>query len=113
MGKLTTTGADLAAAHENFTLNGLAAGAWVAGMIGDFNVSVAGTFTGSLVLECSFDGGTTALPVATIDGSAFSITAPGAWVVRNTERGVLHRLRFTSHTSGMAACRLSAGAAHA
>lgn len=70
---------------------------------GFFNVSVYGTFTtATVVLERSFDGGTTWLPVYDDAGNAISFTAAGSKRVRELEAGVYYRLRcsvFTTVTS--------------
>jgi hypothetical protein len=76
-------------------------------MIGDFNITLYGTFAASVALEKTFDGGTTWVQAAFSDGTVVQFTAPtsGAW--SETEPGVAYRLRCTSYTSGTVAWRIS------
>ena len=75
-----------------------------------FNVSLWGTFVGTVILERSFDGGTTFLPCA-IDaaGDANAYTAPMSIVAAEPEPGVYYRLRCSAFTSGTINYRMSAG----
>lgn len=70
---------------------------------GYFNVSVYGSFTtATVVLERTFDGGTTWLAAYDEAGNAISFTAAGSKRVRELEDGVYYRLRcsvFTTVTS--------------
>ena len=88
----------------NFTASGSSASL---GLGGAFNVSIWGTFAATIVLQRSFDGGTTWLPV-TMDayGAVASFTAPASMSVMEPEPGVLYRLNCT-WTSGTAYYRLS------
>ena len=73
-----------------------------------FNIAVSGVFVGTLVLECSFDGGTTAIPVNRYcTNTAVSYTAPGNEVLPCPEGGVQYRWRCSAYTSGTANYRLS------
>ena len=73
-----------------------------------FNISLWGTFVGTVVLECSFDGFTTAIPVNRYcTGTAVSYTAPANEVLPCPEGGVQYRLRCSAYTSGTANYRLS------
>ncbi|MBY0587101.1 hypothetical protein K2X85_07985 [bacterium] len=67
-----------------------------------FNLSVSGTWAGTVTLQRSFDSGATWLDV-------YSTTANVETVVDNAETGVLWRLGIKSgnFTSGTAVCRLS------
>lgn len=67
---------------------------------GWFNVSCYGTFTtATLVLERSFDGGTTWLQAYDEAGNAITFTAAGAKKVRELEAGVYYRLRCSVYTT--------------
>lgn len=70
------------------------------------NVSVYGTFVGTVVLERSFDGGTNYIPVLR-NGTAISYTAPASEVMYDPEGDVIYRLRCSAYTSGTANYRLS------
>lgn len=84
--------------------------AWAPFFPGLINVSVRGTFTATVVLEKSYDGGVTALPVQTdLAGTALSITAERHIQVEEAETGVCYRFRCTAYTSGTAICRASQG----
>lgn len=73
---------------------------------GDFNVSIWGTFTGSIIPERSFDGGINWLPFSYIDGSAISWSAPMSVTIEEFEQGVQWRLNCTL-SSGAANWRIS------
>jgi hypothetical protein len=60
---------------------------------GDYNASVWGTFVGTVVLERSFDGGTTWLSVK-------SVTAPTEVAGVEAENGVSYRFNVSAYTSG-------------
>jgi hypothetical protein len=73
-----------------------------------FNVSVFGTFVGTVVLERSFDQGTNWIPVLRYcTGTAVSYTAPSSETLPEPEGGVQHRLRCSAFTSGTISYRLS------
>jgi hypothetical protein len=74
---------------------------------GDFNISLWGTFAGTVTLERSFDGGSTWLPVTYIDGSAISWTAPISTTFAEPEAGVSYHFNCTSYTSGTVSWRIS------
>jgi len=75
---------------------------------GGFNTALWGTFTGTVVLEQSYDGGANWLPVS-IDGTgtANSYTGPHniAWV--QPERDIQTRFRCSAWTSGTINYRIS------
>lgn len=80
--------------------------------LGNFNVAVWGVFVGTLAVQCSFDGGTTWIPVINKrTGLNITFTAPGALQEDEVEPGVLYRVQMTAFTSGVASYRLSEGAA--
>jgi hypothetical protein len=109
MGIDSNSGADLATVFRNFTLTGSTAGPWVPGLMGSFNIVLAGTWSGSIVLEESYDNGTTAVPSTNTSGLPASMNSNGGYSATNTEPGVLHRLRPVGIT-GSCSARLSAGA---
>jgi hypothetical protein len=78
---------------------------WLA-LAGSFNLTIAGTFVGTAVVERSFDGGTTAVPCTNL-GEVVSFSAPATERLTNDERGVLFRARCTAYTSGTIRARLS------
>lgn len=75
---------------------------------GTYNLTVSGTFVGTVQLERSFDGGTTYVPIsgATL-GTTATYTAPTTLVGVETERGVLYRANCTAYTSGTINVRIS------
>lgn len=72
-----------------------------------FNYSISGTFVGTVVLEKSFDGGTTWLQAYDSTGTAISYTAPKNIILEEPEAGVLYRVRCSAYTSGTISYRLS------
>lgn len=78
---------------------------WLA-FLGDCNFALSGVFVGTVVIERSFDGGTTAIPLGDLN-TVIAFTAPIAITLRNREPGVLHRVRLAARTSGTAKARLS------
>lgn len=96
--QFTTTGATPATGISDvFTpasvnANG-SSGGWI-------NVSCYGSFTtATLVLERSFDGGTTWLQAYDEAGNAVTFTAAGSKRVREIEKGVYYRLRCSVFTT--------------
>lgn len=73
-----------------------------------FNIAASGTFVGTVVLEKSFDLGTTWIAVLRPGTStAISYTTPGAEVLAEPEVGVQYRWRCSAFTSGTINTRLS------
>lgn len=109
MGQNTAGGLELAqqAVTGNFTGTGNGSSAM---FYGAFNASLWGTFVGTVILERSFDGGTTFLPCA-IDtaGDPNAYSAPMSVVINEPEPGVFYRFRCSAYTSGTINYRLSAG----
>lgn len=78
--------------------------------LGGINVEVWGTFTGTVVIESSFDGGANFRPVRTdLAGTALQFTAAGGCLIDEVERGVVYRARCTAYTSGTINVRISQG----
>jgi hypothetical protein len=78
--------------------------------IGQFNVSLWGTFSGTVILERSFDGGTTFLPLPTDTiGTANAYTVPVTLVVNEPEPGAIYRLRCSAYVSGTINYRMASG----
>lgn len=71
-----------------------------------FNVSVWGTFAGTVQPQRSFDSGATWLPF-TKDRTAISATAPFSEGFAEAEAGVQWRLSCTAFTSGTINYRIS------
>jgi len=111
MGKATAGGQEQATATQAGALTATGAGsALLAPNTGGqrMNASVWGTFTATLQLERSFDGGTTWIPVSRdVVGTAAVFTAPFTTQITETESGVLYRFNCTAYTSGTANFRLS------
>lgn len=75
---------------------------------GHYNVSIWGTFVGTVVLERSFDSGTTWIPRNyDYSGTAVSFTAPASIEMHEHELGVLVRVRCSAYTSGTVNYRIS------
>lgn len=77
------------------------------GGVQSFNFSVFGTFVGTVVLEKSFDAGTTWIQVFDRSGAAISTTTPKTIIVDEPEDSVQYRARCSAYTSGTANVRLS------
>lgn len=71
-----------------------------------YNVTLSGTFVGTVLVERSFDNGTTYHPLTAL-GSGISFTAPCSESFEECETGVLVRLRCSAYTSGTITYRLS------
>lgn len=106
MGQLSPSGPDLAqqVVSGDFTASGQSD---PINVYGGFNVAVWGTFSATVALEKSFDGGTTYVPVVTEGLGAVSFTASAAFEYAEVELGVYYRLNCT-FTSGTVNYRLSA-----
>lgn len=72
-----------------------------------FNVSLWGTFVGTVSLERSFDLGTTWLPLTANGVSIESFTAPCSEQLQEDELKVQYRFNCTAYTSGTINYRLS------
>lgn len=108
MGVATVGGLDQALQAASGLLSAAAAGSGVA-MRGTFNVTLWGTFVGTIVLERSFDAGSTWQQVTFSDGTALSYNAPVSVVWSEAEYGVQYRVRCSVYTSGTINWRLSLG----
>jgi hypothetical protein len=76
-------------------------------LFGSFNVSVSGTFTGSVRLERSFDAGGTWLPLTDQYGTQIAFTTPVSLLAYEPEQNVLYRPNATALSAGSATVRLS------
>jgi len=74
---------------------------------GCFNYSLSGTFVGTVVVEKTFDGGTTWLSAFDKFGASLSKTAPAAHILEEHEKGVGYRARVSAYTSGTINIRFS------
>lgn len=72
-----------------------------------FNLSLWGTFAGNVLLERSFDAGTTWLPLTGGGGALMSFAAPASEQWEESEVGVQYRLRCASYISGTVNYRVS------
>jgi hypothetical protein len=70
-----------------------------------FNISLWGTFVANIVLERSFDGGTTWLPVRMLP--AYSFNAPMSDTFQDGEYGNQYRFNCASYISGTVNYRIS------
>lgn len=71
----------------------------------DFNISVWGTFSGTVVVERSFDGGNTWIPKW--PDAVYSISTPVTFSDNEPEEGVRYRLNCTGFSSGPINYRVS------
>lgn len=74
---------------------------------GQFNVTIWGTFVGTVHMERSFDGGTTWVDYTSPNNNAFTWTGAISTVGEEPEVGVLYRLDCTAFTSGTINYRIS------
>ena len=79
-------------------------------IMGLFNATVGGTFSGTAELQRSFDGGTTYIPCG-IDaaGDKADYTSPVSLTVNEPEPGVFYRWACTAFVSGTIVTRISGG----
>lgn len=111
MGKITPTSDELARAILSGAITSSTQSGWFAvdalNAAGFFNFALWGTFSATVALEKSYDGGTTAIPVA-LDSAAdaATYTAPGTVPIKECERGVLYRVNVT-YSSGTVNYRFS------
>lgn len=73
---------------------------------GRFNLHLEGPFVGTVVVDRSFNGGTSFASLTNL-GAAVSFTGPASEILEAPEAGVLYRLRCTAFTSGPIQARLS------
>lgn len=114
MGQLTNTAQDEFNRREVAALNAVNAvsnnpatpDAWFR-PVGRFNFTVSGVFVGTVVLERTFDGGTTWVPCGAL-GAVIAYTTPVSEQLEHSgEIGVAYRARMTARTSGSANVRFS------
>ncbi len=72
-----------------------------------FNVTISGTFSATVQLERSFNGGSTWHPLTAGGVSIYSWTAPASEQFEDDESDVMYRLNCTAYTSGTATYRIS------
>jgi hypothetical protein len=77
-----------------------------AAFTGSFLLWITGTFSATVVVEASFDGGATYHQLTSL-GSAISFTARAVEELRVPEAGVLVRARCSAFSSGPVGVRLS------
>lgn len=107
MGRPTPTQPDLALALATGSFTAIGAGV-VLEAVNFLNVTVFGTFVGTLTLQRSFDGGIEWIDRGeTAFGTPFQFTGPTSFPCFEPETGVLYRLNCTAYTSGTINYRLS------
>lgn len=112
MGKPNPSAADMATVVVTAAFT-TAPGAATAGVLAPtdgrrINASVWGTFSATVAIERSFDGGTTWVPVSRdMIGTGTAFTVPASVQIVETESGVLYRMSLSAYTSGTANVRLS------
>lgn len=109
MGKLEATGDEMAdgVVTGTFAATGQSSAICFGPDGNGGNVSIFGTFSATLALQRSFDGGTTWINVTDAYGTALPYTAPATFRVDEPERGVIYRLNCSAYTSGTVSYRLS------
>lgn len=108
MGKIASIASDEASILNGGILSAVGTSAPTAIKHGYFNFSLWGTFSGTVSLERSFDGGDTWLNAsATSTGNPNSFTAPCSIVAHEPERGMLYRVNCTQISSGSINWRIS------
>jgi hypothetical protein len=108
MGKRSLTANEEAKSIAAGTFSAAGAGTSPLPFIGNFNVTIWGTFVGTVQLERSFDGGATWIVAAKdTSGTAAAYTAPCSLVCSEPESGVIYRLNCTAYTSGTVSYRIS------
>lgn len=102
------TGTDLAPTVQTGTFSSTTTSTAIQ-LYGTFNVTLYGTFSASVTLQRSFDGGTNWIN-ASLDtaGTAATYTTAITVVANEPEPGVLYRLNCT-YTSGTVNYRISGG----
>lgn len=73
---------------------------------GEFNVSLSGTWAGTVLLQRSFNAGSTWITVSKPDLTDASFTTNVSFSVKEPEPGVLYRLNCSAYTSGTVTYRL-------
>lgn len=71
----------------------------------DFNITISGTFVGTVLVERSFDAGATWH--AKWPTEIYAIADPRSFSDNEPEYGVLYRLRCSAYTSGTISYRIS------
>lgn len=75
---------------------------------GDFNFALWGTFSGTVKVQKTFDGGTTYIDAMLNNGTVASFTGAGAISLYEPERGVSYIANCTTYASGTIHARFSA-----
>lgn len=107
MGKLSPTTPDLAQQVVTGTFTGTTASTSI-NVVGGFNVAVWGTFSATVAVQKSFDGGTTFIPVLDDTQTPVAFTQSSAFEFSEVELGVLYRLNCGTFVSGTVNYRMSA-----
>ena len=108
MGKPNTATTDLAKMVYTVAANSATTFQFTGAPVGFFNVTITGTFVGTIQLENSFDGGVNWAPMSgSTVGTTATFAAPTQFLANEPEAGVLWRVNCTAYTSGTANVRLS------
>ena len=109
MGQMSTSSIDLAITSGTLVTGTLDATGSSSNAVfaGNFNVTLSGTWTGTALIQRSFDAGTTWF-TASVDGlgTAASYTTNASVVLYEPERGVFYKIAWT-RSSGSLVYRLS------
>jgi hypothetical protein len=107
MGKSTAGSPESANEIVTGSLTSATAGNWAV-IGGNFNIAVWGVFVGTVVIEKSYDGTTTSVPVSKdTSGTPATFTSPFSVYVREPEQGCNYRVNCTAFTSGTISYRIS------
>lgn len=109
MGRLSPALPDIASTQpQSVAVNAVATFQFPNPVVGVFNVAITGTFSATLQLERSFDGGTTWVPLSgSVVGTTVTFTAPTTFQLQEPERAVFYRVNCTVFVSGPANVRIS------
>lgn len=106
MGKATPDSGDDTLALSAGTLTAAGQTTIPVAFSGRFNLHIAGTFTGSIVLERSFDGAVSFVALTNL-GDPVAFTGPASEALQSNEENVFYRLRAVTLSAGAASVRLS------
>ncbi len=110
MGKRTPTSPDEAKSIITGSFPGTGVSASSAFFPGGINIVITGTFTATVKVRRSFDGGITWVFLdSDLNGTDLTFTAPGNVIAEEVESAALWSLECTAFTSGTINYRVSQG----